>query len=138
MDVVKVKWLPTNYGELREYYDTYYYALSRGNNLLYIGIGYHQNVQTEVRQTIRRLNINTQGLTIWLGYIDYEATTYQRITQQIVLDVECLMIFTNSPAYNTQCQENYTGRNNLKVRTSGCRLIRRCVRCQHHTVYLSC
>lgn len=138
MDTVKIEWHRTSLAQIRNFHDTYYYAFSRGNNLLYIGQTYLQDVGTEIRQTIRRLNINPNGLSIWLGYIDDRLTTYQRITQQIVTDVECLMIYTNEPIYNQQCKQAYTGRCNLKVRTSGCNLIRRCVRCENNTVYLTC
>jgi len=138
MEIVKIEWIKTNYREIKEYYDTYYYAFSRGNSLLYIGISYKQNVKTEIDQTLRRLGINTTGLSIWLGYLNSDATTYSRITEQIIKDVECLMIYTNQPICNTQCKENYTGRCNIKVRTSGCPLIRKCVRCENNRVYLSC
>lgn len=138
MDEIKIDWVKTNYNEVGDYYDTYYYAFSRGNNLLYIGISYRQNVKTEIAQSQRRLGINVNGLSIWLGYVNSDQTTYGRITKQIVLDAECLMILTNQPTYNTQCKENYTGRCNFKVKTSGCSLIRRCVKCKNNRVYSTC
>ena len=138
MNEIKINWVQTNFNEVGDYYDTYYYAFSRGNNLLYIGISYRQNVRTEIAQTLRRLRISPNGLSIWLGYVNSEQTTYGRITEQIILDAECLMIFTNQPTYNTQCKENYTRRCNLKVKTSGCQVIRKCVRCENNRVYLTC
>jgi len=138
MNEIKINWVQTNFNEVGDYYDTYYYAFSRGNNLLYIGISYRQNVRTEIAQTLRRLKISANGLSIWLGYVNSEQTTYGRITEQIVLDAECLMIYTNQPTYNTQCKENYTRRCNLKVKTGGCSLIRRCVKCENNRVYLTC
>ncbi len=138
MDIVHIEWIQTNYRGIEDCDDTYYYAFSRGNYLLYIGISYDQDIKTEIDQTLRRFGINTTGLTIWLGYLNSTATTYGRITQQIVLDVECLMIFTNKPYHNTQCKDNYPGRCNLTVSTTGCSLIRRCVRCENNRVYLTC
>lgn len=138
MDTLKVEWEQTNWTSLNEYYDTIFYAFTRGTTLLYIGIAYHQNANNEIRSTLNRLNISTTGLTIWLGYVNYDRSTYARITEQIVKDAECLMIYANQPSYNTQCMSSYTGRNNLKVRTSGCSLIRNCVRCEYNTVYRSC
>ena len=138
MEVVKINWFQTNYNEVGDLYDTYYYAFSRGNNLLYIGISYQQNVKTEIAQNLRRFGINTTGLTIWLGYLDNEQTTYGRITEQIIKDVECLMINTNEPTYNTQCIESYRGRCNFKVKTTGCQLIRRCVKCENNRIYKTC
>lgn len=138
MDTVKIKWQQTNYSDVGDLYDTHYYALSRGNTLLYIGISYDQNVKKGIQQTLKRLDVNTKGLTIWLGYPDTEGTTYGRITRKIVQDVQCLMINTNQPAYNTPCKENYTGRNSLKVKTRGCPILRKCVRCENYKVYLSC
>ena len=138
MDTIKITWVQTNFKEVGDYYDTYYYAFSRGNNLLYIGISYQQNVRTEIAQTLRRFGISVNGLSIWLGYIDDKYTTYRRITNQIVLDAECLMIRTNQPTKNSQCKVNYTGRCNFKVKTSGCYLIRKCVKCENNRVYLTC
>lgn len=138
MNTIKIKWTQTNYNNLGDLYDTYFYAFSRANALLYIGISYDQNVGKEIDQTLRRLGISTTGLTIWLGYVDDPGTTYQRITKQLVLDAECLMILTNQPKYNQQCTESYAGRCDFKVQTTGCSLIRRCVRCENDRIYQSC
>jgi len=136
MDEVKIEWKQTNFSNVKNLPDADYYGFSRGANLLYIGISYHQDVVVEIRQTLTRLNINTNGLSIWLG--DITESTYGRITERIVKDAECLMIGTNQPVKNTQCINTYTGRNNFKVKTSGCSLIRSCVRCENNQVYLTC
>ncbi len=138
METLKINWIKTSYNELTLRYDTYYYAFLRGNALLYIGISYKQNVKYEINQTLRRLRINIIGLIIWLGYVDLNNTTYMRITEQIISDGECLMIFTNQPSYNEQCKESYIGRCNFRIRTTGCTLIRRCVKCEHNQIYFTC
>lgn len=138
MDILKINWEQTNFSDLPNNEDTYYYAFSRFDILLYIGITNRQNVKDEIRQTLQRLKINTTGLSIWLGYIDATKTTYGRITEQIVLDGECLMINTNRPTLNQQCKQSYTGRNNFCVKTSGCKYIRNCVRYENNKVYLTC
>ncbi len=138
MDVLKIDWTQTNYERMNDYNDTYFYAFTRGGNLLYIGIAFKQIVQTEISQTLRRLGINSKGLNIWLGYPNPDQTTYGRITEQIATDAECLMIYTNQPVYNTQCKDSYTGRCNFKVKTSGCPLIRSCVKCENNRIYVTC
>lgn len=115
MDKVTINWYQTNWSAMTLHKDTVFYAFTRGSNLLYIGIAYYQDVVDEVRSTLRRLNLSTTGMSIWLGYIDSENTTYGRITHEIIIDTECLMIHMNKPSQNTQCISNYTGRWNLRV-----------------------
>ncbi len=116
--------------------NTWFYMFTRGNNILYIGIAYHQDVYREIKQELRMFDISGIGLFIWLGYII--ETSYRRITENIVRDVECLLIYTNQPSCNKQCKMNYTGRDNLKVRTKGCKLLRRCVKVEKGQVYERC
>lgn len=123
MDKVTIQWIQTNRTNIRNENDKDFYAFSRGDTLLYIGIAYNQNVADEVNQTLRRLNISTTGLSIWLGDIDRNNSTYGRITQSIVLDAECMMIYMNNPHYNIQCKQNYTGRSNFRVISSGLNLL---------------
>jgi len=104
---------------------------------VYIGISCYQDIIIEIDKTLNRLNIEISGLTIWLGYVNIQKSSYKRITKQIILDGERLMIITNQPNYNQQCKEKYYGRCNFKVRTSGCKYIRQCVRCENNRIYLS-
>lgn len=138
MNVLKIVWEQTNFRKLPNQEDTYFYAFTRANNLLYIGIAYKQKVKDEIRQRLGDLGVNTHGLSIWLGYIDENRTSYSRITEQIVRDAECLQIHINQPSLNSQCMQNYTGRCNLTVKTSGCSLIRRCQKCENNTIYKTC
>lgn len=120
-DKVSIKWEKTSIANLRTIEDTYFYALLRGDNVLYIGIAYHQNVADEVNKTINRLDEldkNTVGLYVCLGYIT--ESTYGRITEQIVKDVECALIYHFQPPYNTHCTSSYKGRKNLTIYNKGC------------------
>ncbi len=89
-----------------------------GRNILYIGIANHQNVSDEVKKTINRFDENPHGLQICLGYIT--RTTYGRITNQIIMDVECALINALQPSHNTQCKSSYKGRTGLTIYNSGC------------------
>ena len=136
LNEVILKWEKTNLNKLDDSEDTWFYMFTRGNNLLYIGIAYHQDVYREIKQSLRAFDISTLGLSVWLGYI--VETDYGRITEQIVKDVECLLIYIHQPSYNTQCKSSYTGRNNLKVRNRGCPLLRRCVKIEGGMIYYTC
>jgi len=138
METLKIDWVKTNYNNLYKNYDSHYYAFSRGRTLLYIGISCYQDIIIEIDKTLNRLNIKISGLTIWLGFVNIQKSSYTRITKQIILDGERLMIITNQPNYNQQCKEKYYGRCNFKVRTSGCKYIRQCIRCENNRIYLSC
>ena len=61
MNIVKIAWEQTNFSELPEQEDTYFYAFTRANNLLYIGIAYRQKVKDEIRQRLNDLGISNQG-----------------------------------------------------------------------------
>jgi hypothetical protein len=87
-------------------------------------MAYKQDVADEIRQTIRNFNYNEDGINIWLGYID--KSNYERITEEIVRDVESLLICANTPSDNTQNINNYSGRDNLKVENLGCSKIKSC------------
>ncbi len=103
---------------IRKLDDTEFYAFTQNNTLLYIGIAYFQDVADEIWKTIRAFNYDENEIKIWLGYI-YESD-YGRKTEQIVKDVECLLICGNKPRDNTQCKDNYTGRDNLIIKNIGC------------------
>jgi hypothetical protein len=140
MDIVKINWIQTKYSQLQEFEDTKYYAFTNSfGSLLYIGIAHKQHVHDEINNTIKRLNLNLRGLSIWLGYIDKENTTFLKMSESIIRDAECLMIYTNQPTYNQQCKINYTGRRNFCVKTRGFDLIKRCVKCDENgKIYLTC
>ena len=133
---MKLQWKKTKLSELGDNEDTWFYAFTRGNVLLYIGITYHQVVHNEIKKRLRELSINSSGLSIWLGYI--AESDYERITKQIVRDIECLLIYAHQPSYNTQCTSNYTGRDNLKVKNKGCPMLKSCVKVEEGEIYSRC
>ena len=122
MNNVKLEWEKVDdINKIRKLYDTEFYAFTQNNTLLYIGIAYFQYVADEILQTIRDFNYDKNEIKIWLGYI--VESDYGRKTEQIVKDVECLLICGNKPRDNTQCKDNYTGRDNLIIKNNGCRNI---------------
>ena len=120
MDNVTLEWEKVE-DSIKKLDDTEFYAFTQNNTLLYIGIAYFQDVADEIRKTIKAFNYNEDEIKIWLGYI--VESDYGRKTEQIVKDVECLLICGNKPRDNTQCKDNYTGRDNLIIKNNGCRNI---------------
>ncbi len=133
---LKIEWEKTNLNGLNNHEDTWFYAFSRGNGLIYVGIAYHQDVVKEIKQSLRAFDINTAGLSIYLGYI--AESDYGRITEQIVRDTECLLIYVHQPSYNVQCTANYTGRDNLKIKNRGCNTLRPCIKIESMKIYHTC
>ncbi len=123
---VTIKWEQTNMKNISCQDDTFLYAFVRGANLLYIGLANKQDVQTEVNQTIKRLEETNVGLVIYLGYIRYAKIEEDEPTAiyGIVKDTECLLIFKNQPVRNKQCKKSYTGRQPFTVVSNGLSLLK--------------
>lgn len=117
MNTVSIVWERVKYVNLIDHKDAFYYAFSKGKVLLYIGITYRQDIKKEIDQTLRSFKVNEDSVNIWIGYISH--TSYIRLTEQIIKDVECLLIFKNKPLWNTLCKASYTGRSDLKVISRG-------------------
>jgi len=121
METLVIDWVKTNYSELPEMKNTYFYAFTRANHLVYIGITKstsEQTVKQEITNTIKRLNISTTGLSIFLGYMNRQTNHLglrKRIDDSLILNAECLLIFKNQPIENEQCKQSYTGRWNFRV-----------------------
>lgn len=134
MDNVKLEWGKVDdIKNIRKHDDTEFYAFTQNNTLLYIGIAYFQNVADEIRKTIKAFNYDEKKIKIWLGYID--DSDYERITEKIIRDVECLLICGNEPKDNKQCRDNYAGRDNLRIKNNSCRNIKD-VECKDSEVFI--
>ncbi|MBI4931429.1 MAG: hypothetical protein HY841_11740 [Bacteroidetes bacterium] len=118
MDIIYLEWEKTNIKELSEFKDTFFYAFTKSNTLLYIGIAWYQPVDKEVKNTIRKLDYPADKLVIWLGYI--KDCSLGRITENIIRDTESLMVCINNPRDNTHYKKNYIGRDYLKVVSYDC------------------
>ena len=68
-----------------------------------------------------------------MGYV--EKSNYNRITKSIIRDIESLLICGNEPEENVQCKDNYTGRDNLKIKNNVCGKIKS-VKCKDYEVTL--
>ena len=134
MNNVKLKWEKVeDIDNIRKLDDTEFYAFTQNNTLLYIGIAYFQDVADEIRQTIRAFNYDENEIKIWLGYI-YESD-YGRKTEKIIRDIECLLICGNEPRDNTQCRDNYAGRDNLIIKNIRCGKIKN-VACKNSEIFI--
>lgn len=129
---VNVNWIRTNIGGILNYKDTYFYAFTQSISLLYIGIAYRQDIDNEIKQTIRAFSLDARKLSIWLGFI--EDKDFRRITEKIVKDIECLLIFSNQPLNNISCKKKYNGRDNLAVLNSGCNCLINCIKCENDEI----
>lgn len=136
VDIVEIDWTQTDLDDIYNYEDTYFYAFTKGSKLLYIGIAYHQDVINEIKNTLSAFRINEDEVKIWIGFI--EKTNYSRKTELIIRDVECLLIHLNLPTLNTQCMSSYTGRDKLMVISTGCNLIRPCIKIEDDEFDDSC
>lgn len=140
-ETVVVEWDGISLSELIEMEESEYqflYALVRGNNLLYIGMAYRSSIVDAVKEKIRELEQDPKGLTIWIGEVNPDETTYGRITEQIIDDVKCLLIYTHQPSLNVLCTKSYTGRDGLKVKNRGRPYLKPCVRAEEGKVYKTC
>ncbi|MCX7861973.1 MAG: hypothetical protein N2449_03190 [Bacteroidales bacterium] len=118
MKFIEIEWNKICFDNLDEISEDYYfYALLKKCEILYIGSAYKMNVKDEIKQNINRLEIETKNLSICLGSI-VKTINVERITWQLIRDVECLLIYACQPKYNTQCKKYYTGRKNLIVLNS--------------------
>ena len=136
MNIVELTWERGRMEDLRYGDDAHFYAFSIGSRLEYVGIAYYQDVANEVSKTLLAFDLDSDELVVWLAFI--KSTDYERITEQIVKDVECLLIFTNKPSLNTQCMSSYAGRYNLTVKSKGLPLIKACVKVERGYIYGKC
>ncbi|MFZ6016614.1 MAG: hypothetical protein ACOYU0_03170 [Nitrospirota bacterium] len=58
---VNINWRMTNINDILYYEDAYFYIFTSGSSLLYIGIAYLQDVDSEIKQTIRAFNLNSKN-----------------------------------------------------------------------------
>lgn len=132
MEQVIIMWKQVNIEEILYHEDVYFYAFG-GEELLYIGIAFYQDVNDEIKQSLRSFNLDPYNTLIWIGFI--EDKTFNRDTKQIIRDIECLLIYVNQPEFNTQCKENYTGRDNLMILSEGCLFLENCIKCEDNKIY---
>jgi len=114
-NTIRINWYEVDYLNLRFAPDTDLYAISQGNLLFYLGKAYEQLVATRVVQSIGEHGFDIRKIKIWLGYIDWDNSTYSRKSKQLINDIECLLIIHNQPISNTLCTKSYNGRDDLKI-----------------------
>lgn len=124
MDSVTIHWRPTNYHQLSKCEDCYLYAVSFQQDLLYIGMAYSQTVQARLQHQAHiraKYQYLLDDITVWLGTLTY--SSFARISEQRIRDIEALLIFLHQPLDNTQSKSSYRGRPNLLVRSKYCPLL---------------
>ena len=118
MAEVTLAWQEVNINDniIHEY--AYFYAFTDKYDCVYIGMSYDQKIMDEITQRLDNLGLDSDEVSIWVGYI--KDSDYEKISKELVRDIECLMIYYDKPEYNTLCKENYTGRDNLEISSEGC------------------
>ena len=139
MDTVEIKWIgysfplqdiTTHPEPTLDENGFYAILLGKGNpkegweslTLLYIGQAFDQTIRKRVPQQHKAYKCVNDWLKanpgydaiITLGQISFPG----RLTQPLVDDTECCLIFTNQPKCNETCKESYNGRE-LSVKNAG-------------------
>jgi hypothetical protein len=130
MQQVKIRWYgPFNIDDIYELdfeildYLGIYMFLYR-NKIVYIGQAYYQSMRNRIKQHLSGDstwewvldNYNPRYIRFKLGDIEYLGQ--QKITKQLVDDIESLLIATQQPSGNIQSTRAYWGRN-LKITNLG-------------------
>lgn len=120
IEQININWEQVKREELPDMEDTYFCALSVSLNVNYIGVAWDGKIQDEFELVEKEIKIKGhQGITHWLGYIDYN---FPNITKPRIMDASSLLILKNQPAWNIdedKDKKNYKGRANLIVNCSG-------------------
>ncbi len=117
MREIIIKWERVDLTKIKKYEDTYFYLITKEYEVLYIGMSYKQEILREVKNTVKDFDFSLNEISLWLGYIEeYKG----RITQNLIKDVECALIFVHKPQYNSQCVREYTGRGSLVIKNLNC------------------
>ncbi len=124
---LKIHWFQTNLTNLSAEHDTYFYAFSRGNSILYIGKSHLTTLHKEVKQNLNRLKISNIGLVIWVGFVTDTTKTNHQDIGQLVDDAESLLIFRNPTQLNDKKTKSYRGIVPFKVVSDGCPYLKKTI-----------
>jgi hypothetical protein len=109
---VILDWEHHPYKKSRGVKDVYLYALSIGEELLYIGQAYKSRAKSEMCANASRKGFNRNDLVQWFGRIT--DPTYNK-TKTLINDIENYLIYWYQPRFNKNKKTKYTGRKELHV-----------------------
>ena len=115
LTIVSLGWQQTKLSEIHLHGETYFYAFTRADNLLYVGKSEYTTLKAEITQNLKRLGISNIGLVLWIGYIERDKTSIKRISSEIIDDVESLLIYKLNTQFNEKKTKSYRGRVPLRV-----------------------
>jgi hypothetical protein len=139
MDIATIQWDSVTLEYLNNAHQTVdFYSFSRAGKVIYIGKSYLQHVEDEVKQSIRRLSVNTIGLAIHVGYLDLSKSSASKRSVKLINDVESLLILCNQPNLNTLSKSGYWGRDDLKVKSIGHPNLNPCVKVENEEINCKC
>lgn len=121
-DSVTITWVRTRYLNVDAMEDCYFYAVTKGPVLRYIGESY-SSVNGRVKQAAhlrKKYSHDLTGCWVWFGYITRQ--NFTRISHDRVFDIESLLIYLNQPVDNVPHKKSYreAGRQNLTVHCKEC------------------
>ncbi len=125
---VSIQWKKIKLSEedkIENFYD--FYLFYRGNAIIYIGKSYKQNVLKEIKSKKYVADISWIGIGFYIGFLNKDKSDSFRRSASLITDIESLLINKHQPTENTQCKSNYTGRPDLKIYNSGCKLLKKCI-----------
>jgi len=92
-----------------------FYMIFVDRTLVKIGQTYRQDFKRRLEQQLE--DYWRELPTFKIGEITW--ATAERITQQLVDDVECLLIYMRQPSDNSKCKKTYAGRGDLEILNTG-------------------
>lgn len=124
-DSVTITWVRTRYHGVDAMEDCYFYAVTKGSELRYIGESYN-SVNGRVKRANhlrKKYQHDLTGCWVWFGYITRQ--NFVRISHERVFDIESLLIYLNQPTTNVPHKKSYRkdGRQELIVHCKGCPLL---------------
>jgi hypothetical protein len=124
MNSISIKWHNTSYSKLKNEDEAYFYAFSKNDSLLYIGVAYYQPLVKEIEQNLRSFDLEKEKIDFWIGKISYLSNS--KVSKKMIFSSEALLIYSHKPIYNKQCVNNYnvyTHYEDLIVRSSDCKFL---------------
>lgn len=97
--------------------------------LLYIGQAFEQTIRERLKQPhdadacMKEEKQNEPNSDLWFKTGVITKHDQEKVTQQLLNDVECCMIYVNKPKCNTLCMETYEG-GAIEVTHGGARMIK--------------
>ncbi|MEM6268390.1 MAG: hypothetical protein AAF998_03085 [Bacteroidota bacterium] len=130
-----IQWSKALLSELdREIY-AHFFAVVRGQKIVYIGNANGETLRTLLESTLASPDFHGGKTEIYLGRIREYGT--RRIPAETIEGLHQLLVYARKPRLNRRGKLRYNGLANLRVTNSGCELLPYNVRAENRIVFLS-